>query len=493
MTKQEINHFLKAPHTIAEEQLFDLQYLLQRYPYFQSLRILIAKVKHHLRSPDARNFLTQTTLYATDLKKLKTFIRGKSVAVQPPGNYNPSSPLNTKTHTQPSTSDSAEEKTETLDSPVDYVENTLSSDERAGLVAEVMQGVFSLKEKMTSYEANEVLREQRETEEKKVYEEEKRRKAQEEEQKQRRISEHEKAKQEESERVLHIEENLQQQIEIAKKLEEEKTVKTDQIQKLEEQAQKQREETERYHEELKKWQEEAQKWKEEAKHQEKKTYINEQIRLQGTPSSHAAAYPPSSHPTSPEQPVQASAPVQVIFGQSPQPSAMPPHLSTSSVNPFATHSFPIPHLPLQGYPFGYSSPAPYTSYGTFSAPQPTPPFSMPTYLQPVTTPVTFTPYTSTTSPPPPSTTHSSPQEAPNRAKQDEIIERFIKKASPEATQKASTESNTPIHDEICSEELAQLYENQGYKERAIEIYRRLCYKYPEKKQFFVTKINELKK
>ena len=455
MTKQEISHLLKRPHAIAEEQLFSLQYLLQRYPYFQSIRMLIAKTKYRLRSPDARNFLSKTTLYATDLKKLKAFVRGVDVAVRPPGNYHPSPSVHAESSTQKSA-----ETLKTMDSAVDYVEKTLSADERAYLVAEVMQGVFSLKEKMSAYEANEMLREERETKAQQAYAEAKRRKEEEKSAEEERIAVQKKAEQEETESMRNIANDLQTQKAI---------------------TQKQQKEAEQRQEELKKWKEEAQKWKEEAQHQEKKTYINEQIRLQSAPhAAHPMAPPPSSS-SSTEPPVQAGAPVQVIFGQSPQPSAIP-----SPGNPFLTQSFPIPHLPLQNYPVGYTSPMPYTSYTSFSAPQPTP-LSVPMYLQPAPpSSSTFTPYTSPATPPS-STAYSSPQEAPNRAKQDEIIERFIKKTSIDES------ADTSINDEICSEELAQLYEDQGYKERAIEIYRRLCYKYPEKKQIFVAKISKLKK
>ncbi len=90
----------------------------------------------------------------------------------------------------------------------------------------------------------------------------------------------------------------------------------------------------------------------------------------------------------------------------------------------------------------------------------------------------------------------------DRKKEEEIIEKFIKEdpsiphLSPEKlpeqaedlSEKSTTISKTPV-----SENFARILLLQGKRDKALEIYEELILKYPEKRAYFASKIEELKK
>ena len=87
-----------------------------------------------------------------------------------------------------------------------------------------------------------------------------------------------------------------------------------------------------------------------------------------------------------------------------------------------------------------------------------------------------------------------------KLEQDEIIEKFInKEPSISARPVRSTESqpdlsaaSTSFNEDLVSENLAQIFVNQGKKNKAIDIYKKLIWKFPQKKAYFASRIEELK-
>jgi hypothetical protein len=91
-------------------------------------------------------------------------------------------------------------------------------------------------------------------------------------------------------------------------------------------------------------------------------------------------------------------------------------------------------------------------------------------------------------------------ESPKTIEQIAIIDQFIK-AQP--TIKPKTDQAPPsdlsdiksgeFADNIISETLAKILIRQGKKEKAIEVYKKLIWKFPQKKVYFAAQIEELKK
>lgn len=83
--------------------------------------------------------------------------------------------------------------------------------------------------------------------------------------------------------------------------------------------------------------------------------------------------------------------------------------------------------------------------------------------------------------------------------QREIIESFITN-EPSLTarplkvsdnQPDLSEASTSYNDDLISENLAQIFINQGKKEKAIDIYKKLIWKFPQKKGYFASRIEDL--
>ncbi|MEX2335659.1 MAG: hypothetical protein WD555_00135 [Fulvivirga sp.] len=55
-----------------------------------------------------------------------------------------------------------------------------------------------------------------------------------------------------------------------------------------------------------------------------------------------------------------------------------------------------------------------------------------------------------------------------------------------------SESSTAFNEDLVSENLAQIFIDQGKKEKAIDIYKKLIWKFPQKKAYFASRIEELK-
>jgi hypothetical protein len=89
---------------------------------------------------------------------------------------------------------------------------------------------------------------------------------------------------------------------------------------------------------------------------------------------------------------------------------------------------------------------------------------------------------------------------PKKLSRKELIDKFILENPSISRPKAefynpiSVAQNSIIDQEnIVSETLGKIYEKQGYIEKAISIYEKLCLKYPEKSSYFAAQIERLKK
>ena len=85
-------------------------------------------------------------------------------------------------------------------------------------------------------------------------------------------------------------------------------------------------------------------------------------------------------------------------------------------------------------------------------------------------------------------------------KQIEIIDRFIKRQPTIVRKPASgkpdvdlSKKSVELTQEVVSTTLADLLISQGKKERAIEVLKKLIWKFPQKKAIFAARIEELKK
>lgn len=94
-------------------------------------------------------------------------------------------------------------------------------------------------------------------------------------------------------------------------------------------------------------------------------------------------------------------------------------------------------------------------------------------------------------------------ESPRQKEQIEIIDQFIKKqpSMPKASNSASGPSNASdlaeqslsLTDNLVSETLVEILLRQGKKDKAVEVLKKLIWKFPQKKAIFAAQIDELKK
>jgi hypothetical protein len=87
----------------------------------------------------------------------------------------------------------------------------------------------------------------------------------------------------------------------------------------------------------------------------------------------------------------------------------------------------------------------------------------------------------------------------NGDKQEDLIDRFIRlnprievsRDSVPTPAEDLSEKHPPAGGGFISETLARIYVDQGYYSRAIDIYEKLCLKYPEKSSYFADQINKI--
>ncbi len=89
------------------------------------------------------------------------------------------------------------------------------------------------------------------------------------------------------------------------------------------------------------------------------------------------------------------------------------------------------------------------------------------------------------------------ESADERRDEKETIRRFVEADAgpirPDGAEHpdADLSSSERVDDGAVSETLAEIYVAQGLKERAVELYRKLCLKYPEKSVYFASRIASL--
>ncbi len=89
-------------------------------------------------------------------------------------------------------------------------------------------------------------------------------------------------------------------------------------------------------------------------------------------------------------------------------------------------------------------------------------------------------------------------ENPKQKEQNEIIDQFIKiqptipKAKPTESAPDLSEDSGMFSDNIVSETLVDILLKQGKKDKAIEVLKKLIWKFPQKKAYFATQIDRLK-
>lgn len=88
---------------------------------------------------------------------------------------------------------------------------------------------------------------------------------------------------------------------------------------------------------------------------------------------------------------------------------------------------------------------------------------------------------------------------PENLSQSDLIDRFIianPRIEPSREKKADSgeDRSVPVYGEgvFVTETLARIYISQGYYSKAIDIFEKLCLKYPEKSSYFATQIEKVK-
>ena len=76
MWQQRLQEWIRHPETLGDESLVELKELLERYPYFQTARLLYLKNLFLLDSPSFMEELRKGALFVADLSVLFYFIEG---------------------------------------------------------------------------------------------------------------------------------------------------------------------------------------------------------------------------------------------------------------------------------------------------------------------------------------------------------------------------------------------------------------------------------
>lgn len=82
MIQQRLQEWILHPETLNEESLYELRSILQRYPYFQTARLLYLKNLFLLHDAGFKEELKKNTLYVADLSALFYYIEGTHFMIE---------------------------------------------------------------------------------------------------------------------------------------------------------------------------------------------------------------------------------------------------------------------------------------------------------------------------------------------------------------------------------------------------------------------------
>lgn len=80
--QQKINEWMKHPEQLDTASLYELRVLLERYPFYQTARLLYLKNLYLLGDPSFKEELPRSALYVADLGMLFYYIEGDRFALQ---------------------------------------------------------------------------------------------------------------------------------------------------------------------------------------------------------------------------------------------------------------------------------------------------------------------------------------------------------------------------------------------------------------------------
>ena len=82
MIQQHLQQWIEHPESLGTESLYELRQLLERYPYFQTARILYLKNLFLLHDPSFQEELRKGALFVADLSVLFYAIEGEHFVIK---------------------------------------------------------------------------------------------------------------------------------------------------------------------------------------------------------------------------------------------------------------------------------------------------------------------------------------------------------------------------------------------------------------------------